>query len=309
MLYVGATVATVRYHLRNIEFEVSCINAPKNTVIGASLEMIAKAQSIFASVKHPSINCTVLACPYAFHSTQIDPILQELESVARNINFQKPEIPVLSPSLCRIVDEDGVFGPIYLSDHCRNPVNMLEGLKVAKQVGAIRDRGIVVDIGPHPTFYGMMEPTLESEIVVLPTLSRDQDSWQVLNATIARLYLEGSDINWKAFQTGFEASHKVLDLPRYSWDLDNYWIQYVNDWSLRKGDPLPNQNQSFFSSQLAKPKIPIPKIVPFPKTSSVHRLLQDSIIDGNICVSSESDLSHPELMSLAQVTRSITSRS
>jgi len=74
----------------------------------------------------------------------------------------------------------------------------------------------------------------------------------------------------------------------------------VSDWSLRKGDPLPNQNQPFFSTRLTKPEIPIPKIVPFPRTSSVHRLLQDSILDGKICVSSESDLSHPELMSLAQ---------
>lgn len=35
----------------------------------------------------------------------------------------------------------------------------------------------------------------------------------------------------------FKVSHEVIPLAAYSWDLKEYWMQYVNDWSLRKGGP------------------------------------------------------------------------
>ena len=51
------------------------------------------------------------------------------------------------------------------------------------------------------------------------------------------LYVGGADINWYKYHYDFKGSHEVLQLPAYSWDLKEYWMQYVNDWSLRKGDP------------------------------------------------------------------------
>ena len=51
------------------------------------------------------------------------------------------------------------------------------------------------------------------------------------------LYATGADFSWSKYHHDFKVSHEVIPLPAYSWDLKEYWTQYVNDWSLRKGDP------------------------------------------------------------------------
>jgi hypothetical protein len=59
----------------------------------------------------------------------------------------------------------------------------------------------------------------------------------MLSAALKSLYDAGASINWADYQSNFPGAHTVVDLPAYSWDLKEYWIQYVNDWTLRKGDP------------------------------------------------------------------------
>jgi iterative type I PKS product template protein len=66
----------------------------------------------------------------------------------------------------------------------------------------------------------------------------------------------------------------VLRLPSYSWDLKNYWIQYVNDWSLYKGD-------AGFLQGLKEPGI---------STTCVQRLVDEKTEGKMITVIFESDL-------------------
>lgn len=82
-----------------------------------------------------------------------------------------------------------------------------------------------------------MKAVLGSQMVTLATAQRARSVWQVLTTGLKSLYTAGAEINWAEYQRDFESSHTVLPLPAYSWDLKEYWMQYVNDWSLRKGDP------------------------------------------------------------------------
>jgi naphtho-gamma-pyrone polyketide synthase len=52
------------------------------------------------------------------------------------------------------------------------------------------------------------------------------------------LHLAGVELNWKEFHQDFSSAHEVLDLPRYGWDLKNYWIPYTNNFCLTKGAPV-----------------------------------------------------------------------
>ncbi|KAL1861558.1 putative secondary metabolism biosynthetic enzyme [Diaporthe australafricana] len=50
------------------------------------------------------------------------------------------------------------------------------------------------------------------------------------------LYHSGCEIDWNEYHRDYSSAHRVLELPRYSWDLKRYWIDYRNDFCLLKGD-------------------------------------------------------------------------
>ena len=75
-------------------------------------------------------------------------------------------------------------------------------------------------------------------------------------------------------------SHKVLRLPAYSWDLQSYWIGYRNDWSLRKGDPLPAQQESEHE--------PL-------ESTTIHKVVKEEFSDQRGFLVLEADISRPDL--------------
>lgn len=232
MLAVKASVAKINASSDQSMYEIACINAPEETVLSGTNENIDMVAEELAS---QGIKGTKLKVPFAFHSSQVQPILESFTAAAQGVTFHKPTIPVICPLLGKVVTEVGTFGPAYLSRHCRETVDVLGALKAAKDAKVLTDNTFI-EIGAHPVVSGMIRSTLGSTNVFLPSLQRNKDSWKVLSETLSSLYSAGAEIRWTEYHRDFKASQEVIQLPAYSWDLKNYWMQYVNDWSLRKGD-------------------------------------------------------------------------
>lgn len=89
-----------------------------------------------------------------------------------------------------------------------------------------------------------MKGTLGSDTVTLATLRRSPDGYGQLATTLESLYLSGVEIDWNEYHREYPNSHRVIDLPRYAWDLKRYWIDYRNDFCLLKGENLADSNSS-----------------------------------------------------------------
>ena len=98
------------------------------------------------------------------------------------------------------------------------------------------DKTFFLEVGPHPIVSGMIR-TILPQATALPTLQRKSDVWQNISQTLSTLYIAGVDIQWREYHRDFKPSQRILRLPNFSWDLKEYWMQHVRDWSLRKGDP------------------------------------------------------------------------
>lgn len=234
MLVVKGSVEEIASQLKDTHYETACINSPVETVLAGLGDDIAALKE---QLSKSGTRSMLLKVPYAFHSAQMDPILSEFEDLASAVIFQKANLPVVCPLDGSIVKagEIGQLGPAYLARHCREPVNMFKALQVDSL--AVDDKNIFLELGPHPAVSGMVRAVLGPRAVSVPSLQRGHSVWQVLGATLKTLYTAGAPIRWHEYQRDFKASHKVLQAPAYAWDLKDYWIQYVNDWSLRKGDP------------------------------------------------------------------------
>lgn len=92
MLVVQGSVHRMARVLKNAKYEVSCINSPFETVLAGLDDDIAswKRQLADADVKE-----TLLKVPYAFHTSQIDPILADFQKVAAGATFFKAKLHIL----------------------------------------------------------------------------------------------------------------------------------------------------------------------------------------------------------------------
>ncbi|KAJ9400459.1 hypothetical protein DTO282F9_2646 [Paecilomyces variotii] len=299
MLAALASFEKVSRLLDSAPCEVACINGPEEIVLAGPRSHMTDIQKIL--VAH-SIRCTMLQVPFAFHSSQVDPILQDFQSAIEGVTFHKPTIPVISPLLGDVVTETGTFNPKYLARHCREPVNILQALRQASTMNLVHDSSVVMEFGPHPVVSGMVKSTLGNSIKALPTLQRNRNTWEVLTESVSTLYCMGFDINWTEYHRDFPSSQRVLRLPSYSWDLKSYWIPYRNDWTLYKGDIVPESSIALPTHQ-NKPHSTSPKQqapTPILETTTLHRIVDEKSTEGTFSITCESDVSRPDLSPLVQ---------
>ncbi|KAJ0104403.1 hypothetical protein J7T55_010867 [Diaporthe amygdali] len=295
MLVVRGSVGEIEAALRMAEtkYEFACVNSPSETVLAGKTADMDKVAEVLARSR---IRTTILKVPYAFHSSQVEPILEDFATLAEGATFSGPRVPVICPStgvVASPTDVDLVFCGKYLAQHCREPVNMLKALNTAHDDRVITSETVVLEVGPHPAISAMVKATLGSQITTLPMSQRTSSSkqskspWQVLTETLRRLYCVGTDIRWTEYHRDFASAHKVVPLPAYSWDLKDYWIQYVNDWSLRKGDP-PLLIGDFTTSRL--------------DSTTIHRVVRETPgpTENNLSLVVEADIARPDLNPLVQ---------
>ncbi|KAK0637053.1 hypothetical protein B0T17DRAFT_588016 [Bombardia bombarda] len=235
MVVIKASVDEITEVLKyNTAYEFACINSPTETVIAGITKDIAHLGNL---LKDAGMETMSLKVPYAFHSSQTDPVLEEFKTIAGNVTYSEAQIPVLCPLDGSIAVGIGGFGPEYLARHTREPVNMFKALQTADSHQILTEKGVTLEIGPHPAISGMVKAVLGSQVTTLASAQRGRPAFQMLSTALKALYIAGADIKWAAYHEDFKASHRVIPMPVYKWDPKPYWIQYVNDWSLRKGDP------------------------------------------------------------------------
>ncbi len=307
MLAVRAALAKIEKTLAGKKYEIACINSPEDVVINGSVDEMKDAQQLLAA---SNVKASVLNIPFAFHSAQVDTILSELEEAAHGVSFHAPAIPVLSPLHASLVREIGVFGPNYLSQHCRKAVDILGAVRAAQESGVITEKTMVLEIGPHPVVSAMIKATVP-QVQALPSLKRKTDTWEIIAQTISTLYAFGADVQWTEYHRDFKSSHRVLQLPAYRWDLKKYWMQYVNDWSLRKGDaPLmqkvPAQEAARIEPISLVQNIPAQEAdrteptLPRLESTTIHTIVEEKLDDDKGSIIVESDISRSDLNPMVQ---------
>lgn len=282
MLVVKGSVEEITRVLKDTAFETACINSPTETVLAGTNETIPVFQGLLTGA---GIKSTLLKVPYAFHSSQVDPVLADFKDLASGVAYSKPKIPILCPLDGSIVDGNDSFnfGPQYLVRHSREAVNMFKALLVARSNHIITDQTMTLEIGPHPAITGMVRAVLGPQIVSLVSLQRGRPAFGILAATLKTLYVAGADIRWPRYHHDFKVSHEVIPLPAYSWDLKPYWMQYVNDWSLRKGDPPLMISNG-----------------PTLESTTIHRVVEETSDSQKTHIVVEADIARKDLSPLVQ---------
>ena len=81
MLAVRAEFSSIAQLLSGISVEKACLNGPEEMVLSGTLENIDQLKDTLTA---HGLKSTKLSVPYAFHSSQVDPILEEFMATAKS---------------------------------------------------------------------------------------------------------------------------------------------------------------------------------------------------------------------------------
>ncbi|CAN8106101.1 unnamed protein product [Discula destructiva] len=282
MLAIQGSVHAVSEALgaRAKDVTIACINGPRETVLAGQTAVITNLSLLLGKA---GFKCTQLNVPFAFHSAQVDPILDDYERLAESVTFRTAQIPIISPLLGKLVESESV-NAAYLREHAREAVNFLGGLVDAQESGSIDEKTVWIEIGPHPVCANLVKAAFGAATIAVPTVRRNELPFKTLSTSLCTLHSAGLNMDWNDFHRDFAGSVRILDLPSYSFDEKNYWLQYSGDWSLTK-------NRAALAAPVSLSGPTKPKL----STTSVQKIIGEDVKGDLAIVEIESNLSREDL--------------
>jgi len=262
-----------------VGLNVACINGPRETVLSGDA---AKTSEMAGTLSTLGFRSTPLKVAYAFHSPQVEVILDDFETLARGVTYNTPKVPIISTARGKAITTKDVDAT-YLRDHARNAVDLLGGLVDAQQKGVIDADTVWLELGAHPVLTNMVRSTFGTTTVAVPTLRRGEECYKTVTESITTLHNEGISIDFNEYHRDFADSVRLLNLPSYSFDEKIYWIQYTGDWCLTK--------HRIAADAGLESKAPRPTL----STTTVQKIVQEKIEGGVATIEIESDLHQEQL--------------
>ena len=209
----GAAVAQRRCRT---QVDLAAVNAPGSVVIsGPEAPVLALAETLRAQGRRVHR----LAVSHAFHSSLMEPMLLEFNTVASGMTVSAPTIPVVSNLTGEVAGPD--FGTAeYWGRHVRDAVRFADGVTTLAAAGVTR----FLEVGPASGLTASVEQTLvTSEPLAVSVLRKDRSEPTALLTALAELSVSGVDVGWRNV-CGSSGPGRLLDLPTYAFQRRQFWL-------------------------------------------------------------------------------------
>ncbi|MER6076512.1 type I polyketide synthase, partial [Streptomyces sp. NPDC001817] len=201
---------------------IAAVNGP-NAVVVSGVE--AEALRIKAHFEAEGRKTTRLKVSHAFHSPLMEPMLAEFRSIASELEYGTPAVPIVSTLTGTPVGASELSDPEYWVRHVREAVRFADAVKVLESEGVTR----FLELGPDGVLTAMAQQSVESETVVLTAaLRKDRAEVPALLGAVARLHVCGTSPDWTAFYAGARA-RVVEGLPTYAFQRSTYWLESTGE--------------------------------------------------------------------------------
>ncbi|WP_432123357.1 type I polyketide synthase [Streptomyces sp. S1] len=183
---------------------IAAVNGPESVVIaGVEAVVLEIAQALGVKFKQLTVS-------HAFHSPLMDPMLDDFRKVVTGLSFGKPRIPIVSTVTGQIATAEELQSVEYWVEHVRRPVRFADAVNTVEQRGV----ELLLELGPD----GVLSALADG----IPALRKGRPEPQQLVTALARLFVNGVSVDWKAYYEGSGA--RPVDLPTYAFQHERYWL-------------------------------------------------------------------------------------
>jgi len=207
----------------NGKISIAAVNAPGFTVLSgpdAAMEHLEK------ELEKEKVPARRLHTSHAFHSSMMDPILEQFEEAVSQIQLTRPSVPFVSTLTGDWAGED-VTQPSYWSRQLRRPVRFADGMRTLLSSGDLANKNpICIEAGPGNTLSTFSREIANGNAALcLQSLpgpdARRSDAEEMLN-TLGQLWANGVGVDWEAFHRAERRSR--VSLPTYPFERQTYWV-------------------------------------------------------------------------------------
>ncbi len=206
--------------LKNILPEKLCIaaiNSDKSLVVaGAANDISAFCEFLH----HEGIACKELYTSHAFHSSMMDPIIEDLHKEIEKLTLSVPKKPVMSTVTGTWLTDSEATDPKYWSDHVRKTVRFAGAIKSISQ----NDTAIFLEAGPGNIASSLVrQQSAGKNVSVITSLEKSSPSeYSSILKALGRLWLQGLVPDWQSFYSNQQRLY--LSLPTYAFNKTYCWI-------------------------------------------------------------------------------------
>lgn len=202
-----------------LELDIAAINGESITIVSGPMTSIYALEEI---LKTRHINSGRLNVVHAFHSRMMDPILDEFEQVAAEIDYKAPVLPLISS----VTGKSMLMAPSasYWRQHLRECVQFDTAID---QILKDTSSAIFIEIGPGKTLTTCVKHNrnVSKHTVLCQSLNDDSLGLSTILQALGQLYLAGVSLDWNRIYEAPESS--PCDLPEHPFNRKRYWFDDV----------------------------------------------------------------------------------
>ena len=201
---------------RDEQVSVAAVNGPTSTVISGDRDAVLQIASLWEAQGRKTKRLRV---SHAFHSPQMEPMLEEFGRQAAALAFHPPRIPIVSNVTGQLATEQELTSPGYWVRHVRQPVRFQDGVRAL----AARGTTAYLEVGPGAMLTAMARDCLTaSPVALLPAVRPGRPEPHAVVAAVAELHTRGVPVDWPAVFRRHGA--RRVELPTYAFEHRRYWL-------------------------------------------------------------------------------------
>ncbi|AOS63982.1 type I polyketide synthase [Actinoalloteichus hymeniacidonis] len=214
--------------------DVAAVNGPLATVISGDAAEISEIVAWWRDQGH---RVRLLQVSHAFHSSLLDPMLEDYGRELATVAADVPTVPLVSTVTGAVLDPSTSAGPEYWVRQVREPVRYADAVRTLRELGVTT----VIEVGPGGVLTALTRETLDDDraateaaadgIVDAPRgstpetscialLRSDRAETAALLGGLAAAHVTGVAVD---FTPLLPSDASVVDLPTYAFQRDRFW--------------------------------------------------------------------------------------
>ncbi|MFF4583883.1 acyltransferase domain-containing protein, partial [Streptomyces sp. NPDC001373] len=197
------------------EVGVAAVNGSTSVVLSGAEEAVSQ---VVAKLVGGGRKAKALTVSHAFHSPLMEPMLADFRKVVEEVSFGTPVWPVVSTVTGGLVSAEEFCCVDYWVRHVREAVRFADVVEALAAEGV----GTFLEIGPGGVLTALAAGIVDGGQAVVPVLRGDRPEETAVLTALARLHVQGTQVDWPAVLAGQGA--RRVDLPTYAFQRRRYWL-------------------------------------------------------------------------------------
>ncbi|MFF3227242.1 SDR family NAD(P)-dependent oxidoreductase, partial [Nocardia suismassiliense] len=194
---------------------IAAVNGPRSIVLSGASEQVS---AVAVQLAESGCTTTRLRVSHAFHSTLMEPMLEDFERVVRSLEFDPPRLTAVSTVTGELVAQHWST-PRYWVDQVRSAVRFADAVSTVVAEGA----STFVEIGPGAALSAMGPDCVTGkDVPFVPVLRGGTDEARGIARLIARLFTRAARVDWERV---FGGKRPMVDLPTYAFQHERFWLE------------------------------------------------------------------------------------